>query len=102
VTTLLDLPPLKPWIGEADPEPERYVGTYVDDWGGEAEVTLDEGLLHLSRPGCDLQPLSARNYLCDIDVQEGPFVITFLLDDAGAVEWLRWDRSVARRVVEGG
>jgi len=95
--TVLDLPDIQPQLGGDPADPETYVGVFVDDFGGEVRVELQDGVLHLSEPSCDLEPVAPRNFVCAGNND----LITFLLDGAGDVEWLRGAHVVAHRVDQG-
>ena len=102
-----NLPAIAPrHYDELDPvELDTDVGTYVDDWGQEHLVELAEGRLRLSGPGCDLNPVAPRQFQCDEDgdgQDRWDAAATFLLDESGAVEWLRVDQVLVARKVAGG
>lgn len=95
--SVLGLPDIEPGLGGDPTDLGTYAGTFVDDWGDEVQLELREGVLHMSRPACDLEPVALRNFICRSDND----MITLLLDDLGVVDWLTGDYVVAHRVGGG-
>jgi CubicO group peptidase (beta-lactamase class C family) len=109
--TIADMPrPVaSPDLTMSREELESFAGDYLDPYNvGRVQVSLDGERLVVSMPDLDalgipydeeLTPTSPRNFM--LGLQGWPVAVTFILDEGGAVEYLRTRYFVAARVAAG-